>query len=125
MHLRNRVRESILGALAQRFALHGTAAIEKVRRVLSHLDAREASEACRTSASSSRGRTIPSWRRVCGCWAARLYPGLARELGLVVAGSAAVVQGTIFGGPGSAERMRIVPRPRQVGHWEGMGLLVS
>ena len=33
------------------------------------------------------------------------------------------VQGTICGGSGSAERMRIVPRPRQVGHWEGMGLL--
>jgi hypothetical protein len=32
-------------------------------------------------------------------------------------------QGTICGGSGSAERMRIVPRPRQVGHWEGMGLL--
>ena len=32
------------------------------------------------------------------------------------------VQGTICGGSGSAERMRIVPRPRQVGHWEGMGL---
>jgi hypothetical protein len=33
------------------------------------------------------------------------------------------VQGTICGGSGSAERMRIVPRPRQVGHSEGMGLL--
>jgi hypothetical protein len=33
------------------------------------------------------------------------------------------VQGTICGGSGSAERMRIIPRPRQVGHWEGMGLL--
>ena len=33
------------------------------------------------------------------------------------------VQGTICGGSGSAERMRIVPRPRQVGHWEGMDLL--
>ena len=33
------------------------------------------------------------------------------------------VQGTICGGSGSAERMRIVPRPRQVGHWEDMGLL--
>ena len=40
--------------------------------------------------------------------------------GLVVAGSAAA---TICGGSGSAERMRIVPRPRQVGHWEDMGLL--
>ena len=28
------------------------------------------------------------------------------------------------GGSGSAERMRIVPRPRQVGHWEGMGCWV-
>ena len=33
------------------------------------------------------------------------------------------VQDTICGGSGSAERMRIVPRPRQVGHSEGMGLL--
>jgi hypothetical protein len=33
------------------------------------------------------------------------------------------VQGSICGGSGSAERMRIVPRPRQVGHCEGMGLL--
>ena len=33
------------------------------------------------------------------------------------------VQGTICGGSASAERMRMVPRPRQVGHWEGMGLL--
>jgi hypothetical protein len=33
------------------------------------------------------------------------------------------VQGTICGGSGSAERMRMVPRPRQVGHWEGMDLL--
>jgi hypothetical protein len=34
----------------------------------------------RTSAGSSRGRTILSWRRVCGYWAARLYGALAREL---------------------------------------------
>ena len=32
-------------------------------------------------------------------------------------------QGTIWGGSGSAVRMRIVPRPRQVGHSEDMGLL--
>ena len=32
------------------------------------------------------------------------------------------VQGTICGGSGSAVRMRIVPRPRQVGHTEDMGL---
>ena len=30
-------------------------------------------------------------------------------------------QGTIWGGSGSAVRMRIVPRPRQVGHTEDMG----
>src|SRR3954453_12545427 len=32
------------------------------------------------------------------------------------------VQGTVCGGSGSAVRMRIVPRPRQMGHREDMGV---